>query len=63
MSDVLLNESATAKRMSCSVALLRKWRLFKQGPSYVKIGRLVRYPESSIDAFIEEHRVETSGER
>jgi hypothetical protein len=63
MSDVLLNESETAKRMSCSVALLRKWRLFRKGPAYVNIGRLVKYPQSSINAFIEEHRVETSGER
>ena len=37
------NEDQSAKMLGCSVALLRKWRLFSEGPAYCKIGRLVRY--------------------
>ena len=57
----VLNEREAAAVVGCSVALLRKWRLFREGPSYVKIGRLVRYRQSDLDAFLESHLVETGG--
>jgi hypothetical protein len=49
----LLNEDATALVLSCSVALLRKMRRVGNGPSYCRIGRLVRYPQADLVAFIE----------
>jgi hypothetical protein len=58
---ILLNEKDAAKRLSVSVALMRRWRLFRQGPSYVKLGRLVRYSHEDLDAFLNEHRVTTGG--
>jgi predicted DNA-binding transcriptional regulator AlpA len=61
--DRLFDERSAANVLSCSVALMRKWRLFDEGPSYVKIGRLVRYRRSDIDAFLDSHRVTTGGER
>jgi hypothetical protein len=54
----LLNEKQTSRVLGCSVAALRKWRLFGNGPVFVKIGRLVRYREADLDAFITAHRVE-----
>lgn len=54
----LLDERAAAKILSCSVALLRKHRLFRTGPAYYKVGRLVRYSEADLKAFIERNRVE-----
>jgi predicted DNA-binding transcriptional regulator AlpA len=65
MSDnlSLFDERAAARMIACSVALLRKWRLFDEGPSYVKIGRLVRYTQEDLDAFLDQHRVETGGGR
>jgi predicted DNA-binding transcriptional regulator AlpA len=59
----VLNEREAAVVVGCSVALLRKWRLFREGPSYVKIGRLVRYRQSDLDAFLEAHLVATGGGR
>jgi hypothetical protein len=61
--DRLFNERAAANVLSCSVALLRKWRLFDEGPAYCKIGRLVRYRQEDLNAFLEANRVETGGGR
>ncbi len=64
MSDSkVFDEREAAGMLGCSVALLRKWRLFREGPAWCKIGRLVRYRQSDIDAFLEAHRVETGGGR
>jgi predicted DNA-binding transcriptional regulator AlpA len=67
MQDVsverLLDERSAASVLSCSVALMRKWRLFREGPVYVKIGRLVRYRQSDLNAFLESHLVATGGVR
>jgi len=49
----LLNEQQAAKVMGCSVALLRKLRSVGGGPPIVKLGRLVRYPQADLVAFIE----------
>jgi len=62
-SIFLYDEREAAKIISCSVALLRKWRLFDQGPSYCKIGRLVRYRLDDLNAFLDQHRVQTGGGR
>jgi predicted DNA-binding transcriptional regulator AlpA len=59
----VLNERQAASVLGCSVALMRKWRLYGAGPSYLKIGRLVRYRQADIDSFLEVHRVETAGGR
>ena len=63
MCTVLLNEKAAAERLSVSVAALRRWRLFGEGPSYMKLGRSVRYSCDDLDAFCNANRVETTGER
>jgi hypothetical protein len=59
----LYDERAAARIISCSVALLRKWRLFREGPNYVKVGRLVRYRQEDLAAFLDSHRVVTGGGR
>lgn len=59
----LFNEHDAARVISCSVALMRKWRLFGEGPTYCKIGRLVRYRQADLDAFLEAHLVATDGRR
>jgi hypothetical protein len=61
--DRLFDERSAANVLSCSVALMRKWRLFREGPSYVKIGRLVRYRQEDLNTFLDPHRVETGGGR
>ena len=49
----LLTEDAVGERLGCSVALLRKWRRVGGGPAFCRIGRLVRYPQADLAAFIE----------
>lgn len=60
---LVLNEREAAGVIGCSVALLRKFRLYGEGPAYVKIGRLVRYRQEDLNAFLDSHRVETGGGR
>jgi hypothetical protein len=36
--EVLLNEHDVARITGLSVASLRRWRLLRQGPKYIKIG-------------------------
>ena len=63
LAQSLLNEKQAAKRLNCSVAVLRKWRTLGQGPAYCKIRRMVRYPVPDIEAFIALMRVEPHNER
>jgi helix-turn-helix protein len=55
------NEKEAAMILGCSVAALRKWRLLGKGPTYCKIGRLVRYGEADLAAFIDAHRIDPAG--
>ena len=50
-----LDERDAARMLGCSVSLLRKWRRRREGPPYVRIGRLVRYQEERLLEFIEAH--------
>jgi excisionase family DNA binding protein len=54
----LLNEIEAAKVLGCKVSTLQKWRLMDKGPQYIKVGRLVRYSEEDLMAYLESNRVE-----
>jgi predicted DNA-binding transcriptional regulator AlpA len=49
----LLNEHDVARITGLSVASVRRWRLFRQGPKYIKIGSAVRYKPEDISAWLE----------
>ncbi len=51
--ESLLNEHDVARLTGLSVASVRRWRLFKQGPKYLKIGAAVRYKPEDISAWLE----------
>lgn len=51
--ETLLNEHDVARITGLSVASVRRWRLFKQGPRYLKIGASVRYRTVDIRAWLE----------
>ena len=57
---MLFNEKKAASVLGCSVALLRKWRRVGGGPAFFHLGRLVRYRETDLLAFIDAHRVEAA---
>ena len=49
----LLNEHDVARITGLSVASVRRWRLLRQGPKYLKIGAAVRYKPEDISAWLE----------
>lgn len=56
--NTLYDEKNAAKYLGgqaspISVRTLQRWRLEGHGPRFIKIGRLVRYRQSDLDAFIE----------
>jgi predicted DNA-binding transcriptional regulator AlpA len=46
------NERQVAEYLSVSVAAVRRWRLLRKGPKYLKIGAAVRYKSADVEAFI-----------
>jgi hypothetical protein len=48
----LMTEEQLAKQLSVSVALIRRWRLEKRGPLFVKVGVLVRYRPEDVMAWL-----------
>ena len=51
--ETLLNEHDVARITGLSVASVRRWRLFRRGPKYLKIGAAVRYKPEDISAWLE----------
>jgi predicted DNA-binding transcriptional regulator AlpA len=49
----LLNEFDVARITGLSVASVRRWRLLRQGPKYLKIGAAVRYRAEDLRAWLE----------
>ena len=50
--DSLLNEHDVARITGLSVASVRRWRLLRQGPRFLKIGSAVRYRSEDISAWL-----------
>lgn len=48
-----LTEHEVAERLCLSVATLRAWRLKRQGPSFVRFGRAVRYLSVDVERFVQ----------
>ena len=61
--DPLLHPRDAAKMLQVSLSWLAKSRLRGDGPRYVKIGRAVRYPESSIREYIKARMRGSTSER
>jgi hypothetical protein len=56
----LMDEKGAAARLAASVAFLRRCRLFKTGPVYKKIGKLVRYSEEDLQSYLSAASVKPS---
>jgi predicted DNA-binding transcriptional regulator AlpA len=50
--ETLLNEHDVARITGLSVASIRRWRLLRQGPKYLKIGSTVRYRTEDVNAWL-----------
>lgn len=49
----LMNEHDIASLTGLSVASVRRWRLLRQGPRYLKIGAAVRYRPEDLKAWLD----------
>jgi excisionase family DNA binding protein len=50
--NVLLNEEEVAKQLHVSLASVRRWRLERRGPPFIKVGSLVRYKPEEVEAWL-----------
>jgi hypothetical protein len=57
----MFTEKEASQYLKCSIGLLRKWRQLGEGPAYAKMGRLIRYAEGDLAAFVAAHRVQPPG--
>jgi predicted DNA-binding transcriptional regulator AlpA len=49
----LLTEHDVARVTCLSVASIRRWRLLRQGPKYLKIGAAVRYKPEDLKVWLD----------
>ena len=49
----LLNEHQVAEMLGVSLSTVRRWRLLKRGPRYLKLGALCKYRVEDISAWLE----------
>jgi hypothetical protein len=49
----LMTERQVSKQIQVSLAALRKWRVERRGPRFVKVGALVRYRPDDLTAWME----------
>lgn len=52
MSDLLTTEAAAA-RLGVAPQTMTDWRWKSRGPKFVKVGRLVRYRLSDLEAWLD----------
>ena len=48
----LIDECALAVRLGVSRSTLQSWRYAGRGPRFIKLGRLVRYRNADVDAYL-----------
>jgi hypothetical protein len=48
----LLTETDVAELLRVSLASVRRWRLEKRGPAFVKVGTCVRYRPEDLESWV-----------
>ncbi len=51
----LVDEVELAVRLGVSRSTLQSWRYAGRGPRFIKLGRLVRYRNADVDAYLHAH--------
>jgi predicted DNA-binding transcriptional regulator AlpA len=57
----ILNERQVQEIYGFSIPYLRRTRRERRGPRFLKVGKLVRYRKTDIEAFLAAHVVESTG--
>ncbi|WP_394700156.1 helix-turn-helix domain-containing protein [uncultured Desulfosarcina sp.] len=53
-----MDEKQASKILGVSVQTLRNWRHLRKGPSYMKMGRAVRYNLDDLQDYMEKKRID-----
>jgi predicted DNA-binding transcriptional regulator AlpA len=48
-----LNERQVAAALGMSIASVRRWRLLRRGPQFIKLGRAVRYDRRKLEEWVD----------
>ena len=48
----LMTEDEVSKALNISVGALRRWRLERRGPAFIKVGSLVRYRPEDLELWL-----------
>ena len=48
----LLTEHEVARQLNVSVASMRRWRIERRGPHFIKVGSLVRYRQEDLESWL-----------
>jgi hypothetical protein len=51
-------EEKAAIELDVAIQTLRNWRCQRKGPTYIKLGRCVRYLREDLDKFKRENRID-----
>jgi len=57
MDDQLLTAADLSALIRVKEETLERWRMRKQGPPYIKLGKLVRYARSDVAEWLQSGRV------
>ncbi len=57
-----LNNEEAAQYLGLKAATLNKWRVYGEGPPFIKVGRLVRYRRTDLDAYLSDRLVQSTSE-
>lgn len=60
--DEALTTAIASRVCGISESTLEKWRVTGHGPPFLKLGRLVRYSRSDLEAWKAEHRIQSTAE-
>ncbi len=55
----VFTEAEVSRRYGLSVPWLRRARLERRGPRFLKISRMVRYRKADVEEYLAHHAVET----
>ena len=62
-TQTLLNEAQAAAILGVVPKCLQAWRVRGGGPTYLKIGRLVKYAQTDLESWLSTRRRESTSDR
>ena len=62
LTESLLDSKEAAKLLGCTEAALALWRKERRGPSFVRVGRLIRYFQVDLRDWVQSRKVTHDGQ-